>query len=379
MKKLLISVLLVITSLNGFSTAYSDSLRVSLLTISPGSELYSVFGHTAVRIKDLKGDADYVFNYGTFNFNTPNFYLKFALGGLDYMVSVETFDHFYEFYVEENRTVIEQILNINKEQKLKLAELLITNYQPENRFYRYKFFTDNCSTRIRDIIASATGDSDVLLRPAIDSRVTFHKLYTTALVDMPWSKFGISLLLGSLTNEEAGYNALFLPDNLMKAVDKATLNGKQLVENNTVIFEAKPVDKESMIFSPILLAIIILICSILIQIFPNMVVAFDRVFFAIFGLLGLFVATLSIFSHHAELQSNFVLLFLLPTHILIPFLLKKKNFMKYYFASALIVSGLSFLLLSWIPQTFNSAFIIIAVAILIRLLMNFRAIIKARF
>ena len=378
MKKFILLVLLIISFNNAKSVELSDSLHVSLLTVSPGSELYSVFGHTAVRITDLKNGFDIVFNYGTFDFQTSNFYLKFALGGLDYMISVETYEHFVSFYIEENRTVIEQNLNFNKNQRLKLAQLLIVNNEPQNRFYRYKFFTDNCSTRIRDIITEASGDVSVLAKPAIDSEQTFHKLYTSYLGEMPWAKFGIGLVLGSLTDKKAGYDALFLPDNLMKAVDKARLDGKPLVENNHVTFQAKPSVAESFVFSPIMMAVFVLLTAIFIQILPNLTIIYDRVFFFIFGFLGVFVATLSILSHHAELHYNFVLLFILPTHILIPFFIKNVKFMKYYAGITMFVAIVSFIAIKWIPQTFNAAFILLALAVIIRLYFNFISIIKAR-
>ena len=130
-KKLLIIFSIIFYSLNTNSVELSDSLKTSVLTISPGNELYSTFGHTAIRIKDLKNGFDIVFNYGTFDFNTPNFYFKFALGKLDYLLSVESYEGFVSSITQENRSIIEQQLNFNKDQTLKLTSLLIKNYEPE--------------------------------------------------------------------------------------------------------------------------------------------------------------------------------------------------------------------------------------------------------
>jgi len=379
MKKLTLVLLISIFSITAKPISLSDSLRVSLLTVSAGQELYSVFGHTAIRITDLKNGYDIAFNYGTFDFSTPNFYLKFALGGLDYMVSVETYQGFVEFYQEENRTVIEQELNFNKEQRLKLASLLIYNYLPENRFYRYKFFTDNCSTRIRDILAKASGDSLLLVRPAIDANVTFHKLYTSRLQTMLWARFGIGLVLGSLTNKQAGYDALFLPDNLMKAVDIATIENKPLTLAKKSIFIATPTPKEHIFFTPVVLAIIILVLSILIQFNHNWIGVYDKAFFAIMGLLGIFISTLSILSHHAELHYNFVILFLLPTNIILSFLSTTSNIRKYYIIIAFLLSLIGFIFLHFIPQTFNFAFLLIAFSVALRLFFNFAPALFNRF
>ena len=379
MKKLALLLLISIFSITAKPIALSDSLRVSLLTVSAGEELYSVFGHTAIRITDLKNGYDIAFNYGTFDFSTPNFYLKFALGGLDYMISVENYQGFVDFYKQENRTVIEQELNFDKEQRLKLASLLINNYLPENRFYRYKFFTDNCSTRIRDILSTASGDSLLLVRPEIDANVTYHKLYTSRLSSMPWAKFGIGFLLGSLTNQESKNNALFLPDNLMKAVDIATLNNKPLAVSKRLIFVATPPAKEHTLFTPTVLAIIILSLSVLIQFKLAWIITYDKVFFAIMGFFGIFVSILSVFSQHAELHYNYVILFLLPTNIILSFLPTTSLVRKYYIIIAFILSFIGLVSLRLIPQTFNFAFLLIAFSVALRLFFNFAPALINRF
>jgi hypothetical protein len=373
MRKIFIILLFALFAINTYSTEISDSLQVSVLTVSPGDELYSTFGHVGIRIKDLKNGYDIVFNYGTFDFNTPNFYVKFALGGLDYMLSVESFENFMMALQMENRSVTEQILDFNKEQRLRAASLLIANYRPENRFYRYKFFTDNCSTRIRDVIADAAKDSMMLLKPGIDSEISFHTLYTSYLKTMPWSKFGISFLLGTLTTKKAGYNALFLPDNLKKAIDKARLDGHTLVKSEKVILESVPQNPSSAWFSPFILTLILLVSALVIQLKSKWTLWYDRIFFLIFGLLSLFILCLCVFSHHAELHWNLVLLFLLPTNIIIPFL-KNKDFKKYYCIFALTIIVLGYFSLPVLPQKFNLPFLLLTLSLALRLFFNFAPI-----
>ena len=130
----------------------NDSVRISLLTCAPGEEIYSLFGHTAIRYEEPAKGIDYVFNYGLFSFNTPNFILRFALGETDYILGVTSYDRFAAEYDYEERSVWQQTLNLLPEEKGKLLYLLEENCRPENRTYRYNFFYDNCATRPRDKI-----------------------------------------------------------------------------------------------------------------------------------------------------------------------------------------------------------------------------------
>lgn len=354
------------------SVELSDSLQISILTESPGTELYSTFGHTAIRVKDLAKGYDIVFNYGMFDFNTNYFYLKFALGRLDYTLAVESFNGFVGAAQEENRSLIEQVLNFNKKQKMDLTLFLLKNYEPQNRYYRYKFFTDNCSTRVRDALAYVAGDSMLLKKPAVNSEVTFQKLYTDKLDNMPWCKFGIGLLLGELTQKKAGYDALFLPDNLKESIGKAQLNGQPLIVGENSIFTASSAVDKPFWLSPLILTLIVLILSIGIQFKQNWAKTFDIVFFLLIGLLGLFITTLSIFSQHAELHYNFVILFLLPTNWLIPFI-SKGSLKKYFCLISLLILIFTLILVPIIPQSFSFAFILLTLAIAIRLFFNYKA------
>ena len=371
MKKTTVFIFLISILFSGKSVEFSDSLISSVLTVSPGNELYSTFGHTAIRVKDLQNGYDFVFNYGTFDFNTSNFYLKFAFGKLDYMLSVEPFDDFMEACKSEQRSVQEQVLNFDKTQNIILIQLLITNYKPENRYYRYKFFTDNCSTRIRDIIVFAAADNSLLSAPHVDADSTFRYLYTKYLNTMPWSRFGIDMVLGIPADKKAGYDALFLPDDLQKSIALATneTTKKILVKTQNTLLKCTPVAIHVSFFSPIVMMLIILLSALLIQLKKNWSRIYDWCFFLIFGLVGLFIGTLSVFSGHAELHYNLVVLFLLPTNIFLPFV-KSVSLRKYYLliASGTLILGL--ILLPLLPQKFNPAFVILIIAIGFRYFFN---------
>ena len=124
-----------------------DSIRISLLTCASGEEIYSLFGHTAIRYENYTRGIDAVFNYGIFNFNAPNFILRFALGETDYQLGVTDYERFAAEYYYLERDVWQQELNLTVQEKGKLVMLLEENYRPENRIYRYNFFYDNCATR----------------------------------------------------------------------------------------------------------------------------------------------------------------------------------------------------------------------------------------
>lgn len=122
-------------------SAATDSVRVSLLTCAAGGEIYSLFGHTAIRYENYTRGIDAVFNYGMFNFNAPNFIFRFALGETDYQLGVTDYEHFAAEYNYLGRDVWQQTLNLTEEEKERLITLLTENYRPENRVYRYNFST----------------------------------------------------------------------------------------------------------------------------------------------------------------------------------------------------------------------------------------------
>src|SRR5690606_22569898 len=136
----------------GQSVKLSPRAEISIITCGPGEELYSSFGHSAFRVKDPALKLDFAYNYGTFDFNKPNFYIKFAQGKLLYELSVSYFEDFVYNYKIEGRWVKEQVLNLSQDEKNQLFNFLNINAQPENKEYLYDFFFDNCSTKIRDVL-----------------------------------------------------------------------------------------------------------------------------------------------------------------------------------------------------------------------------------
>ncbi len=371
MKKIFLPIIILIISISARSIELSDSLKASVITVLPGKELYSTFGHTAIRIKDLKNGNDLVFNYGTFDFQTHNFYLKFVLGKLDYMLSVDYYNDFVADYEYEQRTIIEQELNFDKIKTIRLANLLVNNYRPQNRYYRYKFFTDNCSTRIRDVLAQASGDILLLKKAKSGADKTFRELYTQYLITMPWSKFGIDLLMGKFADKKAGYDALFLPDYLKEAIELASLDNKLLVAEECIVFKSNLHNNKKNIFSPALFVLCLLLSTFFVQLKKKFSIFFDKIYFLIMGLLGAFILFVCIFSAHVELQKNLLVLFFLPSNIILPFL-PKTLFRKYYCVCALGLMILGLMFLPFQTQLLSFNIIILIISLMIRLFFNIK-------
>lgn len=190
------------------------NIRVSLLTCGPGDELYTAYGHSALHVVDSALNVDVVFNYGTFDFDTPNFYGKFLNGTLDYMLSACDYSRFLRAYQRERREVREAELILSSPVKAEIEHLLIENIRPENRFYRYDFFFDNCATRIRDIVFKASAVSAEPYREEIDGS-TFRDCLHEKVGPNDWSGFGIDLILGVRADKKvSAFDKAMLPDYL---------------------------------------------------------------------------------------------------------------------------------------------------------------------
>jgi hypothetical protein len=369
-------ILLIILHCSFFSSAQTDScnLRISLLTCSPGEELYSSFGHTALRVTDLSGGTDLVFNYGTFDDSDPYFYVKFTRGLMLYALSVYPFRDFQYEYQVQNRGVIEQVLQLTCEEKQKLNAQLRLNAQEANRYYEYYFLDDNCTTRAKDMIvknAPAIAFGNIL--PA--DRPTFRNMIHSYLdkSGQPWSKFGIDILLGSridkkVTNEQS----MFLPDYLLEGFDTARIASRPLVGSKQTVLEYRPLNSEASNFTPLLFFSILLMIVAALTFLgtkwaQRLMNIFDRIFFFSLGLLGLLLLTLWIIRLDTVCRDNFNLLWALPSHLYIAFVLgKNKKWIKKYFRITIIISLLTLLAWFFLPQQLNTALIPLLLIIITR-------------
>lgn len=205
-KNLLVRLIfLLLFSFSAFAQTLSPSSRISLLTISPGEELYSTFGHSAIRVWDPALGIDVNYNYGSFDFNAPGFYLKFVRGYLDYMITSHPAYLEFEYWNRENRKITEQVLNLSLAQRQRVYEFLENNLKPENKNYRYKFFTDNCSTRLRDVLQIAAGDS-LVFNQALNADSTYRQWIDKYAHEngKSWADFGMDLAIGADSDKKNG-------------------------------------------------------------------------------------------------------------------------------------------------------------------------------
>ena len=205
----------------------------------PGEELYSTFGHSALHVTDSVTNKDIVYNYGTFYFYEPGFYIKFVRGKLLYYLSTDDFQSFQNENQADNRGITEQVLNLTCPQKQNIIMLLKANMMAQNRGYKYDFTFDNCTTRLRDLVEKAT-DSTIHFGDVLKDNVTFRQLIYKYLNnnDKQWSKLGIDILLGSKMDVNASpYEVMFLPDYLMNTFDSSTVSSKPLVSEKNFLFK----------------------------------------------------------------------------------------------------------------------------------------------
>ncbi len=330
MKKvtLLIFIFLSLLKTNAQQFIVSDSAIVSLITCSPGEEVYSKFGHTAIRLKDVKSGIDVVFNYGIFSFETTNFYYKFIKGETDYQLGVYETNYFLSEYASRNSMVWEEILNLTLVEKKNLVNLLMENYQLENRVYRYNFVFDNCATRPRDKIFEALRGY-VKFQNTNDPK-TFRQWIGVYVGTDTWLKFGIDLVFGLDADRVATLNeSMFLPEVLMNEFQNGEIgipNGqlRKLTTNEKTVLVSKKNEAEittSWIFKPMAFSQILLIIGILLTIWDNyrkrIYKPFDTGLLILTGLGGLIASYLMLFSVHPLVKLNLNVLWLNPLNILV--------------------------------------------------------------
>jgi hypothetical protein len=328
---IILGILLNVLILNAQQISLSDSATVSLITCSPGEEVYAKFGHTAIRIIDAKNNFDIVFNYGIFSFETNNFYYKFIKGETDYQLGIYDTRNFLPEYAQRNSMVIEQVLNLTPAEKKGLFALLMTNYEPANRTYRYNFIFDNCATRPRDKILAAL-HGYVKFQESYDSK-TFRQLVGGYVGNDTWLKFGIDVVFGIKADRIAKESeSMFLPEILMGEFQSAEINTrdgkvKKLVSERRVLVQKDTVKEDTTwwIFKPLAFSILLLIIGSVITVLDTRRkyynLPFDAFLFGITGLAGLIVFYLMFFSLHPLVKANFNILWLNPLSLLVVSLL----------------------------------------------------------
>lgn len=377
MKKILFFCLL---SVNLFAQTLSPNAVISLLTVSPGKELYSTFGHSAIRIKDPQMGLDYVYNYGSFSFQESNFYVKFLRGQLPYTISGDDFYREIAAWSYENRSVTEQILNLSQAQKERIWQFLNTNALPENRKYSYKFFYDNCSTRLRDVLSKNVGDS-LRFSKTLHADSTYRQwIDKYAHEKKPWSDFGMDIAIGEPSDRITGADgAMYIPDNLMMAFDSAKIyragSWQPLVINkadiNSFMLQPQKIEKDWLTPNLVFWILFILVAALTyFQLYKtNFSLIFDKIFFSIVGLAGWIFILLWFFTDHGVTANNLNVIWAYPLLFPIALFLRKKNSLQWlskHFLAYGIIQILLLLSWSFLPQELHSASIPLILALATR-------------
>jgi len=354
----------------------TQNAQISVITIAPGDELADSFGHSAFRVRDTFLSIDYVYNYGVYNFNTPNFYAKFAQGKLLYDLGISRFERFLNSYKAQNRTIVEQILHLTTQEKQSFFEFLQHNAKPENKSYLYDFFFDNCATKLRDVSDEILTENIQLGYDFDTSDFTFRNLIHNYLDEQPWGKFGIDLALGSVIDRKATpQEYLFLPDYEYESFKKGSISEKPLVRIERTLFKSSPVEKSPSYFTPLVTFIFVGILVVLIT-FRDIKRKqrskwLDVILFLFTGIVGLLVLLLWFATDHSATQKNYNFLWAFLPNLPLAFLFLKTTlnpWLEKYLILLLVLLFISAFLWVLKIQVFSIALIPILVLLGVRYL-----------
>ena len=352
-----------------------DSVRISLLTCEPGSEIYALFGHSAIRYENPAKQEDWVFNYGMFSFREPNFVMRFVKGETDYQLGVVPFRYFEAEYGMRGSSVYQQELNLTNAEKEKLAGLLFENYLPANRVYRYNYFYDNCTTRARDKIEESIQGKVVY--PVSDRVVSYRDILHEFTAGSEWSEFGIDLCLGSEADEPIDERKqMFAPFYMLAAARGAVIHRADtmmpFVRKETKIVDAVLEDEPAFPLSPMACALLLLAVTVIIVgrglYKGRQCLAWNVVMFLLQGLGGCIIAFLFFFSLHPTVGSNWLLMLFNPLPLIyLPWLIGrgiKQQKDPYHVYNAVVLTSF-ILLMPFLPQEFNLTVLPLALNLLL--------------
>jgi len=330
-----------------------DRIQISLLTCSPGKEVWAQYGHTAIRYYDKESREDLAINYGIFSLDQTYFIPRFVLGMTDYRMGVQPMDMFLAQYSYEGRGVVEQVLNLSAEDKEVIYKALQENMKPENVVYRYNYFFDNCTTRARDMLVNHLHGKVVY--PPAEENATFRSMIHKWNNKYEWAQFGEDLLLGvNADRKTTKSEQQFLPENLRSDFDKAKYNGKPLVKETNVLLDAETEVVEPVFpLSPLSVALIFAVISLVMMLFSyrrqQVYWAWDLALMLTSGLMGI-IFFVMIFSQHPCVSLNFILLFFNPVPLFFLYsTIKKKKVIWWKIWGVLIILGLFGSLFQEIP------------------------------
>lgn len=316
--------LLLCSAINfGQNLSLSKKARVSVLTCGTGNESYSLFGHTAVRIADPENFIDQVYNYGAFDFNTPNFVLKFAKGDLQYFAVSHSFADFINTYNYEQRSVYEQELNLPDHLKQKLFDNLNYSLASGDSQYTYKFIDKNCTSMVVDIINKTLGTTAIVKNT--DTDISYRTILYPYFENHFYEKLGTSIIFGKKVDQLG--TKIFLPFELKKSLETTRFGGHLLAEKSTTLLHFNPIAPSSWwnnYYTYLLFLGFILFFN---KTFLN------QLYFIVMGILGLFFVFAGFYSLHLELEYNYNILLFNPILLAVAYFSSRKNSKRIYQSS----------------------------------------------
>ena len=375
---------------NEEATAWLDSVDISLLTCGPGEEVWSYYGHSALRIQDKAHGSDVAVNWGMFSFRQGYFILRFVFGLTDYQIGIYPMSDFMAEYSAEGRWVRQQRLHLSREEKLKVLHAIEENAQPENRTYRYNFFFDNCTTRAREMVITNIGYCNTNFKDT-DAQSTYREEIHKLNSNHRWARFGNDLLLGYLSDRDLTQREWeFLPDNLSK--DFATEGRKDFINDpsgnaevnhligkdgylmlvDSTCYLIPPTQKvaEAEVITPTLVFITLAVIIIALSVFEwkrkkNFWVL-DTFLLILTGLPGLILFAM-LFSQHPTVQVNFQMLILNPFNLIFAWkTIQKMRQGKLYWYYEVWGICLVVSLFMQIWQTYAEGMVTLALSLLVR-------------
>lgn len=355
----------------------TDSIRFSLLTCAPGTEIYSLFGHTAIRYENYTRRIDVAFNYGMFSFNTPNFIFRFVAGETDYQLGITPYSYFEAEYAMRGSSVYQQVLNLTQSEKERLLTILENNYLPENRIYRYNYFYDNCTTRARDKIEECI-EGKVVYPDSLSGK-SYRSIVHEFTAGSPWDEFGIDLCLGAEADKEINKRQqMFSPFYMKYYASNAYIvdaggTRRPLILDETKIVDVEPEDVQpGFILSPLMCgALFLALCVVMAWgqwKTQRIWWGWDIVLYGLQGLAGCIIAFLFFFSVHPTVGSNWLLILFNPIPLLyLPFMVYKavKRKKDYYHVGNMVYLTLFITILPFCGQEFNLTVLPLALGLLV--------------
>ncbi len=362
----------------------SRNATFSLITCGRGDAIYDSFGHSVIRLQDPVNRIDQVYNYGIFDFNQSNFIFNYAMGKLYYRMGRYAYPYFEQSYINANRSIREQVLNLEQQEKQQLFAFLENNNRPKNQHYYYDYFYDNCSTRIRDALEQVLGDDLNYNLNFIQTDYSIRELVDLYVGNQPWGDFAIDLCLGLPIDKKAKPRTyLYLPFYLEKAFNQATVNqsGEKvtLVKETRVIYQANENQRvKAGSFTPLVSFTILLLVAAVVTLFDlrrrKISKWFDAILFTIIGLTGTLLVFLWLFTGHQAADNNLNVLWANPLYLVAGVGLFTCFSRPWYRYLVALISFLCLLVvIGWflLPQQFNFAILPLLGAVLARGHVNF--------